>query len=443
MLELEEQIYIKQLLEEGCSVPEIAQRIRRSTTTIYRYRSSNSISTSVTPSTLHSLMQKQSDDVGSSKLAPFIDYLLGRMRHGMRNSSKLYKELLLKGYIGTYAEVNTFVKNNRIRLLDSYTPATQHITGPGEEAQVDWGSFGRVVINGKEEKLYVFVYVLSYSRTLYIEFVVRQNQKTLQECHIHAFHTLGIPKKIVYDNMKTVVISHPKKGKGDVRFNQAFMDFARHYDFEPYACHPYWPRAKGKVESGVKYVRNNFMHGMLPKKEFISLEHLNQKAREWVKIVANERIHGTTKEKPYDLWVLEKETLHFPDNERSFNTSMLNMRHSTKDGLVQYKSCFYSVPRDFALKKLYIRDIALHGLPMVEIYYLDNLVATHHMSFERGRWVTNDEHLLKVHKPQSFRKLKKTKRVFSYKRPRTNVAVRDLNFYNLLLTKKKHGKKKS
>ena len=437
MLKLDEQIHIRNLLTAGNSVPYIAKRVGCSTATIYKYKNRNNV-----------LLQKPNvpsvltSTPISSKLNPFLDYIQARMRNGFYNSSKLYKELQLHGYAGSYHHVNVYVKNNRVKSLDNYKPAQQLLTSPGEQAQVDWGSFGRVEINAREEKLYAFVYVLSYCRAMYVEFVVRQNQKTLQQCHIHAFEALGIPKSIVYDNMKTVVLSHPKKNQeGKVRFNPAFIDFARYYNFEPDACYPYWPRSKGKVEAMVKYVRNNFMHKMLPRKEFISLEDLNLQVRQWVKDVANQRIHNTTKEKPKEMWLMEKNFLQF-SNIPAYNASMLNARYSTKDGHVNYKSCLYSIPCEYALKKLYIRDISVHGLPIVEIYYQDKLIATHQMSFQRGKWVTKDEHLIKQSRRGTTSSVRSQKRPIAFQRPHVNVEVRDLSFYNLLL-KQKYGTQKS
>src|SRR5204862_98653 len=107
-------------------------------------------------------------------------------------------------------------------------------------------------------------------------FVVRQNQQTLQACHIHAFEKIGIPQIILYDNMKTVVLGRKKLADGSkkIQYNPAFLDFARYYGFEVKACPPYWPRAKGKVESGVKYLKNNFMVGESFGKTFKSLDEL-------------------------------------------------------------------------------------------------------------------------------------------------------------------------
>ena len=167
----------------------------------------------------------------------------------------------------------------------------------------------------------------------------------------------------------------------------------------------------------------------------MSLEDLNHGAEEWTRDVANQRIHGATKEKPHDLWITERDALQFPEIP-AYNTSMLNMRHSTKDGLIQYKSCFYSVPRECALKKLYIRDVAQHGLPMVEVYYQDKLIATHPMSFQRGRWVTKDEHLTKADLSEGVSESSETvKGSVKYRRPHLVVAQRDLSFYNFLLEK--------
>lgn len=436
MLKRDEQIQIHTCLEAGYSIPEIARRMGRSTATIYKYRKSYDDK---------GIFQKTITNAPiPEKLKAYTDYLDLKIKNGVINSSKLYHELVSKGYKGSYYHVNAYLKTSPANVGKPYKPSKHVETAPGEQAQVDWGSFGRVHINGKVEKLYAFVYVLSYSRAMYLEFVVRQNQKTFQDCHINAFAQLGIPKTIAYDNVKTVVLYREKTVAGvKPYYNSRFIDFARYYGFDPFLCPIYWPRSKGKVESGVKYVRNNFMKGWVARKNFTSLDDLNTQATRWTEKVANKRIHGSTKDKPYDRWLLEKSFLNFAKEVPKYETSMFLERHSTKDGTVQYKSCFYSVPREFVLKKLYIRDISKHGLPIVEIYYQDRIVATHHMSYERGKWVTNDEHLDVPQKSgRVMKKGKKSKLTHKYRRPHVHVAVRDLTYYNFLLPKK-HGTKKS
>jgi hypothetical protein len=114
----------------------------------------------------------------------------------------------------------------------------------------------------------------------------------LLACHQQAFTYLGgWPQEVLYDNMKQV-----KLGPG--RWNEAFVDFARHFGFTPKTCQPYRPRTKGKVERMVEYVKDNFLLG----RTFTDLDDLNGQGRIWLDQTANVRVHATTGQRPVDLW---------------------------------------------------------------------------------------------------------------------------------------------
>ena len=122
---------------------------------------------------------------------------------------------------------------------------TRYETGLGIEAQVDCGECEESIIEmGGERKVYVFSMVLGYSRMQYIEFILDMTASTLMHYHLHAFsHFGGIPRRIKFDNMKTVVIEHIEDGS---QFNERFIDFAHHYGFEPKAKPVCYPEGKGK-----------------------------------------------------------------------------------------------------------------------------------------------------------------------------------------------------
>lgn len=332
----------------------------------------------------------------------FNHYLISRIKKGVLNGKKLFYEIKNQGYKGSYTSLYRHLKNNlnqdwkksyRKRFfeknqsfnLTDYKTAIRFETEPGVQAQVDWGHFGKIEINGRTEKLYCFVFVLSYSRILYLEFTIKQNLSVFECCHINAFKALGIPESIVYDNTKTVVLSREKLPDGSTRIylNPAFEDFTNYYGFRIKVSPPYWPRNKGKVESGVKYVRYNFALGLNLNKSFSSLETLNKEALRWTKTVANVRMHSTTGESPLKKWKTEKPYLKFPNNLPDYQVSPFIFRYSTKDQLVQYKQNFYSVPKEFAWKKLFIREINENGNIFVHIYYQNILIYKHRLSLEK------------------------------------------------------------
>lgn len=421
MLTLSEREMIFKLSEGGVKPAQIARQLNRSIGAILKYKVLYERSTEGPPNI----------EMISEKITPFQEYIGQYWKLQKWNVSKLFEEIKLCGYQGTYALLNEYVHTWLAPKEKKYKRCVRVETKPGEQAQVDWGSFGEVRIGDRMERLYAFVYVLSYSRAAYVEFVVRQNQQTLQNCHIRAFKKLGIPEKIRYDNMKTVVIKREKllDGTKRIHLNAAFKDFASYYGFEIDPCPPYWPRSKGKVEAGVKYVKSNFAQGKSFKRTFKNLDELQSRAETW-QGHANNRIHRTTKVKPSERWLEEKPFLKFPGNLPDYITAPLLDRWSTKDGVVQYHSNIYSVPTPYSKKLLSIKEVSEHGLPILEIYYRHRLVAKHSVYPGRNKWIVNDEHIVGPPRqtPLPDGPMKKVK---VDKIPDIQVSIRELDYYNV------------
>ena len=374
------------------------------------------------------------------KVSTFQNYLYQRMREGVKNAKKLFFEIKELGYQGSYSSVYRHLRVGSQGPVNNQ--AIPHFeTRPGIQAQVDWGTFGKIEINRKNYQLYSFVYLLGYSRTMHLEFTVRQDLRTFQECHIHAFEKLGIPKTILYDNIKTVVLRREKLPDKNYKFyyNPAFLNFADFYGFQIKLCVPHRPQTKGKVEAGIKYIRNNFMPH-LTKQEVSSLEELNKKAKTWLNNVANVRIHAATKERPLDRWKRERIYLQFPSRFPKYSTSPLAIRNSTKDGIVQYKSNFYSVPSEFSRRKLFLKEQNKGGIAYLKIYFEDKIIARHLLSTKRGDWIIKETHIIQR---KSFPKSKIIKLVEGLKKNKKKekkfVLTRPPGYYDQLIPKGKDG----
>lgn len=273
---------------------------------------------------------------------------------------------------------------------------------------------------------------------MYIEFVIKQCLPVFEQCHINAFEKLGIPKIILYDNIKTVILNREKllSGEKKIHYNLAFLDFARYYGFEAKLCPPYWPRTKGKVEAGIKYIRKNFNTDITLKKSFSSLEELNKKANQWVDKIANFRAHRTTGEKPAERWLKEKPYLQILKDFPPYPVLPFIERASTKDGMVQYKTNFYSVPIQFARRKLLIKEGSKNGVNFIEIYHEDNFIAQHDLVRGKGNWIVKDCHLEKNSPNNKNQKVlkKQTRKVPNKLFP--EVSSRSLSYYDNFLLKK-------
>lgn len=176
------------------------------------------------------------------------------------------------------------------------------------------------------------------------------------------------------------------------------------------------------------------MQGVKFTKSITSLEEFNKLAIDWINKVANNRMHKTTGEKPNDRWLKEKASLKFPTDLPDYQVSPFLVRFSTKDQFIQYKQNFYSVPKEYAWKKLFIREIDIQGNRMVNIYSQNNLIAQHNLCSERGKSIENQLHFKQNIK--SLNKISVTK--VGQKRPWKNypeIPVRPFEFYDQIIIK--------
>jgi hypothetical protein len=111
---------------------------------------------------------------------------------------------------------------------------------------------------------------------------------------------LGVPSKIMVDNLKSAVLQR-LAGTAPV-FNPRYLDFARHHGFAIEACNVARGNEKGRVESGVGYVKKNFLHGL----ELTDFSTIHAAAQVWLDTIANVRIHGETQQRPVDLFAQER-----------------------------------------------------------------------------------------------------------------------------------------
>jgi len=218
------------------------------------------------------------------------------------NYARVIEVLTDRGFKGSYSALTRYIQKNNI---NPDKPIYRIESNPGELAQVDFGSIGKIINakTGKAEKAYIFVITLCYSRRAYYEIVTNQKVETWCNCHIRAFEYFGgVPSIIIPDNLKSAII---KASFTEPEANKSYADLAKHYGFQIDPCLPGFPQHKGKVESNVKYAKRNF----IPFRNFNDFEDANSQLVVWNK-KADERIHGTTREKPIDLFEqIEKEKL--------------------------------------------------------------------------------------------------------------------------------------
>lgn len=290
------------------------------------------------------------------------------------------------GYSGSYSSVRRF-----IRALARTTPRVTSVLefSPGEAAQVDLGKGPEItdVYTGEVFKTWVFVMVLAFSRHQYAELVRDQSIETWLGCHRRSFeHFNGVPSKVIIDNPKCAIT---KACYHDPQVQRSYADYAEGYGFLISPCPVAEPQKKGRVESGVKYVKNNFV----PLREFRDLSDANGQLMDWVMQVAGNRVHGTTRTAPLKRFVETEQAMLRPLPDSVPECARWASAKLHGDCHVQVDKCRYSAPWRLVGQTL---DVRLSETT-VRIYHQHELKAIHPRLTLAGQRHTVDEHLPPQH----------------------------------------------
>ena len=260
-----------------------------------------------------------------SILDPFKPRITRLLETHPYSAQQIFQRLREEGYGGGMTILRDYVR--RIRPPKRPVYLKLHFA-PGECAQVDWGAYGTVAVDNTRRRLSFFVMVLAFSRQMYVEFTVSQTMEHFLAGHEHAFAAWGgVPSKIMVDNLKSAVLQR-LAGAAPI-FNPRYLDFARHHGFTIAPCNVGRGNEKGRVESGVGYVKKNFLHGI----ELTDFSTIQAAAQVWLDTIANLRIHGETQQRPVDLFAQERPHLGpHPDRVCIYFDNQLIARHSRRYG---------------------------------------------------------------------------------------------------------------
>ena len=291
---------------------------------------------------------------------------------------RVHEELQRLGIKTSYTSVSRYVSN----LTKKEEFCIRFHTSPGEEAQVDFGYIGFLPYQGKKKKAWVFNMRLSYSRLDYYEVVHDQKVETFLKCHINAFKYFGgIPQIVKIDNLKSAIL---EANFYEPYYQTHYKSLSEHYGFDIVTCRVYSPQEKGKVEAGVKYVKNNFFNG----RSFTSIDDANEQLRDWQDNKCNVRLHGTTKKIPADVFVSEEKSSLRSLPLDDFVIGITSTRKVAKDCHVTFGNNYYSVPYKYAGKYVEIHIKA----KTVSIMFECEEIAIHCRSEGKGNFVTNKSH---------------------------------------------------
>jgi transposase len=313
---------------------------------------------------------------------PLLRELLAR--YPQLRVERAVQELQARGFAGHYTIVR-----ERMRLLrprPAPVPVVRFETGPGQQAQMDFAVYDLDFTREGRRRVYLFSYLLGYSRRQYLRFVEAMDRATTLREHVRAFHHLGgVAQLCLYDNFKAVVLRHDAEGP---LYNPRFLAFATHYGFRPQACRVRRPQTKGKVERRFLYVETSLLNG----RTFETLEHLNEVTTWWLAEVADVRILRDFQESPQVRHQREQPLLlGLPAAD--YDTAVVVYRHVNVEGYIMHRSNLYSVPWSFIGQVLPVRvtegEVIIYSVALVEI-------ARHPLV---GRSAVGERHTIKSHHP--------------------------------------------
>ena len=296
-------------------------------------------------------------------------------------ASRLHQMVAERGYPGGPDHFRSVVSRLRPRK-----PAEAFLrlrTLPGEQGQVDWGHFGHLDVGRTRRPLMAFVMVLSWSRRLFVQFSLDARMGSFLRGHEAAFAFFeGIPRVLLYDNLKSAVL---ERRADAIRFNPTLVAFAGHYRFEPRPVAPYRGNEKARVERAIRYLRTSFFVA----REFDDVDDLNRQAREWCLLIAGKRkCPGDRTLTVEEAWVREKVKLLAPPDDGFPTEDRLEARVG-KTPYVRFDGNDYTVPHDRVRRTVVV--MADHDTVRV----LDGTVevARHRRSWSKGEQVEDADHL--------------------------------------------------
>jgi len=310
---------------------------------------------------------------------PFIKQTLAQ--YPRLRASRLYTMVRERGYTGAPDYFRHIVARHRPRpVAEAYLRLR---TLPGEQAQVDWGHFGKVEIGNATRPLMAFVMVLSYSRQIFLRFYLGAAMPAFLDGHVSAFAFFGgVPRELLYDNLKSAVLERV----GDtIRFHPTLLQLAAHYRYSAKPVAPARGNEKGRVERAIRYVRDAFFAA----RSFDGIVDLNRQALLWCSGDASERPCPEDKRRSVRQAFAEEQPRLMPLPGDAFPCEHRVEAHIGKTPYARFDLNDYSIPHDYVRRTLAV----VASLDTVRVLDGQTVIATHPRSWDRAQQIENPAHV--------------------------------------------------
>ncbi|MDP1690584.1 MAG: IS21 family transposase [Burkholderiaceae bacterium] len=317
-----------------------------------------------------------------SQVDPYLPFIRETLaKFPTLTASRLHAMVRERGYTGGPDHFRHLVACHRPRpAAEAYLRLR---TLPGEQAQVDWGHFGHLVVGRAKRPLMAFVMVLSYSRFIFLRFSLNARMDSFLLGHVLAFAAFGgVARVLLYDNLKSAVLERV----GDaIRFHPDMLAFAAAHRYEPRPVAVARGNEKGRVERSIRYIRDNFFAA----RSFTDLDDLNAQALAWCEGPACDRRW------PEDdrltvrqaLEVEQASLMKLPEHE--YPTAERLEVHAGKTPYVRFDLNDYSIPHSHVRRTLTV----LAEPERLRVLDGAAVLATHRRSWDRGAQIEQEEHV--------------------------------------------------
>ena len=318
----------------------------------------------------------------ATALDPYLPFVRDTLAQYPRlRATRLHEMLRLRGYPGSAVQVRRAVRH--LRPASAGTAYLRLPTLPGETAQVDWGSFGRIRIGRGERPLSGFVLVLGYSCAIHAVFTLDQTLESFLRGHVEAIHTMGgCARTLVYDNLKSAVLD--RQGSA-IHFHPRLLELAGHYHFAPRPCAPARAHEKGKVERQIQYLR----HAFFAARPFRDLDDLHTQFAHWRDTVAHQRRHPEQRDQTVAAVFAEEQRVLLPVPAHPFETTLVRPARSGKQPYLTFDRNQYSLPHTLVQRPVTL----LADATTVRILDGSTEVARHARSYDTGAVIEDAAHL--------------------------------------------------
>jgi len=296
-------------------------------------------------------------------------------------ATRLLEMIEGRGYRGSISSLRRYVL--KVRPVSRHEAFFRLSVLPAEQAQVDWGSFGKIRVGKCERLLSCFVMVLAWSRATFARFTLDQTLESFVRCHVEGFDALGgVPRSVLYDNLKSVVLER----QGDlIRFHPKILELAGHYHFAPKPVAIARGNEKPRVERRIRDLRESFFAA----RSFGSLDDLNRQLDAWVQRVVHARRVPGDDERTVSQALEQEQKLLLPLPAHPFGADFLRPVASGKTPYIRFDRNDYSIPHTLVRKPLTLVASAAH----VRILDGDQEVARHERCWDRGQQIEHEQHL--------------------------------------------------